>query len=89
MEMCISNLKMICLLFMVKHTTQYPFNGSSDENEWWMPFWDVKAMIIKEDPILLDLCLDDSKDSLCLYGLTRNPLETLLREREGFVGKGL
>jgi hypothetical protein len=46
-------------------------------------------MIIKEDPILLDLCLDDSKDSLCLHGLTRNPLETLLREREGFVGKGL
>jgi hypothetical protein len=87
--MCISNLKMIWLLFMVEHTTHYPFNGSSDENKGWISFWDVKDMIISEDPILSDLCLDDSKDSLRLYGLTRNPSETLLRERGGFIGKGL
>jgi hypothetical protein len=45
-EMCISNLKMIWRLFMIKHTTQYLFNGSSDENEGWISFWDVKDMII-------------------------------------------
>jgi hypothetical protein len=60
-----------------------------DENDGWISFWDVKDMIIYEDPIISNICLDDSNDPLCLYGLTRNPLETLLRERAGFVGKGL
>jgi hypothetical protein len=46
LEMCILNLKMIWLLFMVEHTTQYPFNGSSDEDEGWISFSDVKDMII-------------------------------------------
>jgi hypothetical protein len=87
MVLGISNLKMIWLLFMVEHTTHYPFIGSSDENEGWISFWDVKDMIIYEDPILSNLCLDDSKDSLRLYGLTRNPLETLLRKERGLSGK--
>jgi hypothetical protein len=46
LEMGISKLKMIWLLFMVEHTTQYPLNGSSDENKRWISFWDVKDMII-------------------------------------------
>jgi hypothetical protein len=46
LEMSISNLKMIWMLFMVEHNIQYPFNGSSDENEGWISFWDVKDMII-------------------------------------------
>jgi hypothetical protein len=46
LEMCISNLKMMWMLLMVEHTTQYPFNGSFDENEGWISFWDVKDMII-------------------------------------------
>jgi hypothetical protein len=38
LEMCISNLKMIWLLFMVKHTTQYPSMGLQMRMKGGSPF---------------------------------------------------